>query len=272
MGFYAPRSLIDDARRHGVSIRPVDVQHSDYDNILERNEAGEWALRMGLRQLKGFKQEAGLRIAVAKHAGAFTTIAELQQRANLNRGDLAVLARANALRSLTRNRRQAMWSVQGLYDLPLFRGLQRTDSVSLPQPTASDELRDDYLSQGFSLSHNPIGMERKRLNAEGFLCAADVMDVAGGRTIKVAGMVAHRQRPSTAKGVVFMTLEDETGLLNVVIKPSTFDRQRKIIVQHNLLEITAKVQRDGNSVSLLAIRFSPIISSASANLISRDFR
>ena len=133
-------------------------------------------------------------------------------------------------------------------------------------------MREDYKMQGLSLRHNPVGMVRPRLDREGFTTAVRVQDLPGGRTVRVAGMVAHRQRPGTAKGVVFMTLEDETGLLNVVVKPHTFDQQRKVIVEHNLLEITAKVQRDGHSVSLLATRFSPLEAPDPGQVKSRDFR
>jgi error-prone DNA polymerase len=133
-------------------------------------------------------------------------------------------------------------------------------------------MQEDYRTQGLSLKYNPIGMVRERLVKDGFVSAAQVRDIPGGRTIRVAGMVAHRQRPPTAKGVVFMTLEDETGLLNVVIKPHTFERQRQIIVENNLLEITATVQRDGRSVSLLASRFSALDAPKPEKLTSRDFR
>ena len=272
MGFYSPRSLIDDARRHGVSVLPTDVQHSSYNNTLEHTSGNHLALRLGFRQIKNLKHHVGHRVEKARKGGTFSSIADLQNRAEIHRPDLALLARSNALQSLSTNRRQALWSVHGLYDLPLFRGLHRSDTVELPVHDSHDELQEDYLSHGFSLTYNPIGMERERLNKDGFVCAADVQKFPGGRTIKVAGLVAHRQRPNTAKGVVFMTLEDETGLLNVIIRPHTFDQQRQIIVQHNLLEITAKIQRDGNSVSLLAVRFSPMHSPTPQNLTSRDFR
>lgn len=273
MGFYSPRSLLDDARRHGVDVRPIDIQTSHWDNTLEPTAQCSWAIRLGFRQIKGLPKKAGLRIQTERETnGEFQTIASLQCRADLNRSELATLARADALRSLATNRRHALWAVQGLYDLPLFRGLQRTDDAHLPEPTKTDEMREDYRSYGLSLAHNPVGMVREQLTQKGFISAAEVHSVPGGRTVKVAGMVAHRQRPGTAKGVVFMTLEDETGLLNVVIKPHTFDRQRKTIVQHNLLEITARVQRDGQSVSLLASRFSPLKAPKPEKLTSRDFR
>jgi len=272
MGFYSARSLIDDARRHDVSVQPVDIQHSKYDNILEPDGAGSWAVRMGFRQIRGLKKEKVRHIHIARADGQFTSIADLQQRTGLDRVDLGLLARADALRSISTNRRQALWMVQGLYELPLFRGLQRTDNVELPAPSTVDNMREDYRGLGLSLDHNPIGMVRDRLSKEGFVSAAQVQDIPGGRTIRVAGMVAHRQRPSTAKGVIFMTLEDETGLLNVVVKPHTFEQQRELIIQHNLLEITAKVQRDGSSVSLLATRFADLKAPQPEKLISRDFR
>jgi error-prone DNA polymerase len=273
MGFYSARSLLDDAQRHGVRVRPLDVQHSMWDNTLEAGPGAQWDIRLGLRQIRGMSREAALRIETARSSdGPFLSIANIQGRANLDRGALGALARADALCGLAPNRRQALWTVQGLYDLPLFRGLQRPDGVVLPRPSAVDEMREDYRSLGLSLVHNPVGMVRSRLDREGFVTAAQVHQISGGRTVRVAGMVAHRQRPSTAKGVVFMTLEDETGLLNIVIKPHTFERQRKIIVQHNLLEITAKVQRDGLSVSLLASHFSTLEAPQPESLTSRDFR
>tara|TARA_B100000530_G_scaffold325520_1_gene263324 strand:- start:1002 stop:2159 length:1158 start_codon:yes stop_codon:yes gene_type:complete len=273
MGFYSPRSLIDDARRHGVSVLPIDIQKSDWDCTIEPIENAQQGLRLGLRQIRKLKKSAGLQIVASRESdGSFLSIGELQRRANLDRGSMKALANANALHSLSAHRRQAMWSVQGLYDLPLFKGLQRPDGVALTPPSASDEMREDFRSQGLSLMHNPIGMVRSRLHQEGFVDAASVRAIPGGRTIRVAGMVAHRQRPNTANGIIFMTLEDETGLLNVVIKPHVFEQHRKTILQHNLLEITAKVQRDGDSISLLATRFSTLNVPEPDNLKSRDFR
>ncbi len=272
MGFYSARSLVDDARRHGVEIRPIDVQHSNYDNTLEPRDDGSRAVRLGLRQIRGLKESSAVRVEVARAEGPFTSIASLQKRAQLDRGDLGLLARANALSALSEHRREALWAVQGLYDLPLFRGLQRPSEVTLPATTSAEDMREDYQSQGLSLSHNPIEMVRERLNSEGFITAAGVLQIPGGRTIRVAGLVAHRQRPGTAKGVMFMTLEDETGLLNIVVKPDTFERQRQVILEHNLLEITAKVQRDGHSVSLLATRLSPLDAPSPGQVHSRDFR
>lgn len=273
MGFYSPRSLLDDARRHGVEVRPIDVQCSHWDNTLEPSPTGSKAIRLGFRQIKGFSRPASEQIETTRRDhGRFTSVADLQRRSGIDRGMLSKLARADALQQLSSNRRQALWSVRGLYDLPLFRGLARPDGIELSTPSANDCMHEDYRSLGLSLRHNPVGMIRGQLRKEGVITADEVAALNGGRTVKVAGMVAHRQRPGTAKGVVFMTLEDETGLLNVVIKPDTFERQRRVVLQHNLLKITARVQRDGQSVSLLAFHFEPLQDGNLENLTSRDFR
>jgi error-prone DNA polymerase len=273
MGFYSARSLLDDARRHDVQVRPIDIQHSHWNNTLESNNDGVWEIRLGLRQIRGMSQSAAVRVEQSRSSdGCFQGIGPLQQRARLDRPTMEILAQAGALCDIIQDRRQAIWAVRGLYDLPLFRGLERTLDVILPKPTPIDEMKSDYRSLGLSLTHNPLGMVRDRLIREGFISAAEVKQTPNGRTIRVAGMVAHRQRPSTANGIIFMTLEDETGLLNVVIKPHTFEQQRKTILQHNLLEVTATVQRDGESISLLAARFAPLKAPHPNDIKSRDFR
>jgi error-prone DNA polymerase len=278
MGFYSPRSLVDDARRHGVEVRPVDVQQSQWESTLEPSTAGPGsphplAIRLGLGRIKGLAEAAGQRVVTARGEDTFIGIGDLQRRADLDRGALAALARADALCTLATDRRQAMWQVQGLYDLPLFRGLLRDEPPApLPPPSPMDELQADYQHLGLSLTHNPIAMVRDQLDREGVLCAEAALGCANKRTIQVAGMVSHRQRPSTASGVVFMTMEDETGMLNIVIKPALFEQQRQIILDNNLLRVTAQVQRDGDSVSLLARRFSPLEVPASVHPQSRDFR
>jgi len=135
-----------------------------------------------------------------------------------------------------------------------------------------ESLQSDYKSLGLSLTHNPVGMMREQLQRKGVLSAEHVLTCADKRTVQVAGMVSHRQRPSTASGVVFMTMEDETGMLNIVVKPRLFEKQRQIILDHNLLQVTARVQRDGDSVSLLALRFSPLELPVTVQPQSRDFR
>jgi error-prone DNA polymerase len=278
MGFYSPRSLVDDVRRHGVQVRPVDVLCSDWESTLEPSTAGPdaerpWAIRLGLDRIKGLGSAAGQRVVDARADACFSGIGDLQRRADLDRGALAALARADALHGLAPDRRQAMWQVQGLYDLPLFRGLLRDeDPAPLPAPSPMESMQSDYRHLGLSLDHNPVAMVRAALDKAGVLRASQALECADKRTIQVAGMVSHRQRPSTASGVLFMTMEDETGMLNIVVKPRLFDKQRGIILDHNLLRLTARVQRDGDSVSLLALRFAPLTMAPEVEAKSRDFR
>jgi error-prone DNA polymerase len=275
MGFYSPRSLVDDVRRHGVQVRPVDVQISDWESTLEPTERPEqpWAIRLGLGRIKGLAEPAARRVVEARKQGRFTGIGELQRRASLDRSALGRLARASALQDLSTNRREATWQVQGLYDLPLFRGLLRDETPApLPIPSPIESMQSDYQHLGLSLEHNPVAMVRHRLDPSGVLRASQALLCPDRRTIQVAGMVSHRQRPQTASGVLFMTMEDETGMLNIVVKPALFKKQRRVILENNLLRLTARVQRDGDSISLLALHFSPLELGAALPTKSRDFR
>ena len=285
MGFYSARALLADAQRHGVRLLPVDVHHSDWDLTLEPEpqepepqEAERRAIRLGLRLVKGLPQEAAERVVAARAQGPFHGVGDLQVRADLRRDDLVRLARADALRALgppgqAWDRRQAVWAVQGLSDMPLFRGLHRDEGAApLPSPTAHQELLQDYEVIGLSVDKHPIGMVREQLSRRGVRCTLDVLDQPRDAVVRVAGMISHRQRPGTASGIVFMTLEDETGLLNIVVKPQLFDRQRKIILGEPMVEIQARVQRDGDSLSLLALHFLPLQAAPPVQTHSRDFR
>jgi len=281
MGFYSARALLADAQRHGVDLLPVDVQHSDWDLTLEpagRDAARPFAIRLGLRLVKGLHEDAGRRIEDARRDHPFEGVGDLQLRADLARDDLVRLARADALSTLGPagrpwNRRQAVWAVQGLTDLPLFRGLTRQEGPApLPAPDAVAELREDYATTGLSVDKHPIAMVRGDLQRRGVLTAVQVMDRPPDARVRVAGMISHRQRPGTASGIVFMTLEDETGLLNIVVKPHLFERQRRVILEQSLVEIEARVQRDGDSLSLLAFRFLPLQRAPAVQSRSRDFR
>jgi error-prone DNA polymerase len=156
------------------------------------------------------------------------------------------------------DRRQALWTVKGLFDAPLLKGLRRPSDAErppIPAPTELDELHEDFRRVGLSVTRNPIAMMRARLDDEGVLRAEAVIERPAGARVKVSGLVAHRQRPGTAQGIIFMTLEDETGLLNLVVKPDLFERQRKVILGENLVTVVASVQKDGDSMSLLCHRF-----------------
>ncbi|RME20268.1 MAG: DNA polymerase III subunit alpha [Deltaproteobacteria bacterium] len=281
MGFYSARTLLADAQRHGVELRPVDVRHSDWDLTLEPAGAGAdrpFAIRLGMRMVKGLSSDAARRIEAARRQRPFADIGDLQLRADLSRDDLVRLARADALAGLGPagrpwNRRQAVWAVQGLYDLPLFRGLSRQeDPAPLPAPDTLDELREDYATMGLSVDMHPIAMVRADLERRSVRSVAQVQDCPPDARVRVAGMISHRQRPGTASGILFMTLEDETGLLNIVVKPHLFERQRRVILEHSLVEIAGRIQRDGDSLSLLAFRFQPLRGAPAVSTRSRDFR
>ena len=282
MGFYGPRSLVADARRHGVGIRPVCIQHSHWDCTLEpasgqREAAGQTIgnrdIRLGMRQVKGMSQADADTLVQARSDGPFQDIGDLARRTGLRRDVLARLARADALAALGLDRRTALWQVEGLLDLPLFRGLLRTETdPALPTASAAEELLEDFRSTGMSVDRDPIGLIREQLKERGVMSAEQVLARSAGSRVHAAGIVAHRQRPGTASGMLFMTMEDDTGMLNLVVRPDLFERQRAVILSHNLLEVEGEVQRDGDSISVLCRRFAPLQDAPAVSTRSRDFR
>ena len=288
MGFYSPRSLVADARRHGVDVLSVCVNHSAWDSTLEDRSAHdparrqvicgqdlpEMGIRLGLSRIKGMRSDdAEVLCAARVRGGPFVDLGDLARRTALRRDALARLARADALACLGLNRRQALWAVEGLFDLPLFRGLARREAPApIPAPTPEEELQGDFATTGLSLSHDPAGLLRGHLSDKGFSTAADILDMPAGRVVKAAGIVSNRQRPGTASGIVFMTLEDETGMLNLVIKPRLLERQRSLILGANLLCVTARIQREGDSISLLSLAFREFPRPEAVQVRSRDFR
>jgi len=292
MGFYSARSLASDAERHGVEIRPVHVNHSEWDCTLEPIDTTkqQHALRLGFRLIKGLRKDHGIAITNARQDMPYTHIGALARRANLNRNTIALLARTGSLEGLhthttplphtptTGNRRQALWAAQGLIDLPLFRGLMR-DTVPAPlsPPGPVDNMREDYALVGLSVGtrsgiQDPVGLIRPELQERGFVTAAQIKAGQPNSVIKVGGVITNRQRPGTASGMLFMTLEDETGMINLVVRPQTFKRQRRHIMEHNMLEVTGRIQRDGASVSVLCFRFAPMRLAPQLHTKSRDFR
>ncbi|MCP4807941.1 MAG: DNA polymerase III subunit alpha [Proteobacteria bacterium] len=287
MGFYSARNLIDGARRHGAEARPVRISISDWNNTLEpdgrvdpldggrdRVVAGGVALRMGLRQVSGFGEEAGLRVEQAREQAPFRGIADLATRAGLDKGDLLALARADALSCFGMDRRQACWEVEGLWTskTPLLAGLPTGDGEqTLPVATAYEELQQDYLSTGLSLSTHPLAIARPALDGKGVVRIEDLADHEPGDAICIAGLVVNRQRPGTANGVVFMTLEDETGMANLVIWPSLFKRQRRLCRAEPLVRVWGLLQREGDAFSIVTTRFARLPLDE-VRAPSRDFR
>jgi len=275
MGFYAPAQLVGDARRHGVEVRAVDVNRSDWDCTLEPRDGEQPALRLGLRRIKGFAHAAGARLVGAREEGRYRDLADLARRAMLGRAELDILAAAGALRGLAGNRHQAHWAAQGVEEsLPLFAEDEPCEALPLlAQPSEGEDLVADYARLGFTLGRHPLALLRARLRAMRCITAAELAERGQGRHARAAGLVVNRQRPSTAKGVVFMTLEDETGQVNVVVWPAVVERQRRALFGARLLTVSGVIQREGEVVHLVAGQVadhSPLLGGLAVR--SRDFR
>ncbi|MBS1227059.1 MAG: polymerase alpha subunit [Proteobacteria bacterium] len=249
MGFYSSSQLVQDARRHRIEIKPPDVQHSDWPSSL----AGSSALRLGLRQISGLGRDAGQRIAAAR---PFIDVADLARRATLSRDDLDQLAAGGALATLAGHRRQAAWATAAV---PLQRDLLREASASetviaLPAPSEGEDLVADYASLQLTLGRHPLKLLRALLEARRYVTAATLRAYGNHRVARCAGIVTGRQRPGSASGVVFLTLEDESGLINVIVHPKLAERQRRELLSAKLLGVFGVLQREGEVVHLIAKR------------------
>jgi error-prone DNA polymerase len=249
--------LVQDARRHGVVVLPPDVTASDWESRVDP----DGAVRLGLREIRGLAREAAERIAaVDRQKRPFFNVAELAARAALTRHDLDLLANADALQSLAGHRRQAAWlacaekiasAVQG----DLFAGLPaREAAAELGAPGEGENLVADYRSLGLTLRRHPLNLLRPQLAARRFIKAADLALADNHALIRAAGIVVGRQRPGTATGIVFVTLEDESGLANIVIYPQLVDKQRRELLGSRLLGVYGQLQKEGEVVHLVAKR------------------
>src|SRR5262245_52599344 len=232
MGFYAPQQLVRSARDHGVEVRPIDVSHSDWDSTLERGAGGAAVVRLGMRLVKGLAAEAGARVRDARAAAPFTSVQELAERARLNAKDLGCLASAGALQVLASNRHRARWDVAGVAQptelLPQVRFAEALPI--LRRPTEGEDIAADYRHVGVSLGRHPLILLRNKLDGAGIRTAREVADLAPGARVRSAGLVVTRQRPSSASGVTFVTLEDETGYLNLVVWERLAQRDRRALL------------------------------------------
>lgn len=245
MGFYSPAQLVQDARRHGVEVRPVDVVASDWECTLEGDNLS--AVRLGLQQVGGFAARAGACIVDARQAAPFADLADLARRARLGQGDLDLLAGAGALRSLAGHRRAAAWAAAAV---PLARDLfsgvaPRETEVDLPAPREGEEIIADYRSLGLTLGRHPLALLRAGLAARRYLPAAGLRERGDRAVVRCAGLVTCRQRPETASGVIFVTLEDETGSANVVVFKDVASRQRRLLLGSRLLGVAGQLQVEG---------------------------
>jgi len=257
MGFYAPAQLVRDAREHGVEIRPADVNFSDWDNTLEENGNGYPALRLGFRQIKGFRENDAVALTDARD-GPYRDPADIQHRAGLSDAALERLAKADAYGSMKLGRREALWAVRALppAPLPLFGdGEHRHDpDVSLPSMAIGEEVTHDYATLRLSLKTHPLALLREELAAAHVTPNERLIRTKDGTRVTVAGIALVRQRPGTASGVIFITLEDETGVANLVVWPKTFEKYRRVVMGARLIRVTGKLQREGIVTHVIADR------------------
>ncbi len=256
MGFYSPSQLVQDARRHGIEVRPVDIAISGWDSALEPAAGTQPAIRLGLSLQRGMRQEVAARIEDARAIRPFASVADLARRAQLDRHDLQVLAGANALASLAGNRRQALWQAVGAVpDKDLLRPTSPVEEAPrLRPPSEADDIVGDYRAQGLTLGRHPLALLRAQLLEKRFMPAAVLADYQQGQLARACGIVTVRQRPATAKGVLFVTLEDETGNINVIVWPSLVEQQRREVLGASLLGVYGVWQREGEIRHLVAKR------------------
>jgi error-prone DNA polymerase len=245
MGFYAPAQIVRDAKEHGVEAREVDVNYSDWDCTLE-----DGALRLGLRQVEGLHREAAERVVATR---PYRTVEELRSRGKVPVHAIQRLAAADAFRSMGLDRRAALWDSRALKqapDLPLFAFAEAQDEgvesapAQLPRMPLAEHVISDYQTVRLSLKAHPMHFLRAHYAARKFVTAEQLKSLKDGKRLSIAGVVLIRQRPGTSKGVVFITIEDETGVANLVVWPKVFEKQRKIVMGARLMAVHGTIQRD----------------------------
>ena len=258
MGFYQPAQIVRDARDHGVKVVPVDVNYSFWDNTLETKAGDHHIVRLGFRQVKGLREE-DMALLIAGRTKPYTSADQLRS-VGVPEAALEKLTDADAFRSLGADRRQALWEVAALGDRPmaLFEG-QQSESVKevqiqLPLMTEGEHVVQDYAATGLSLKNHPVALVREKLDLLRNTPIGDLKKMKDGDPVRVAGLITVRQRPGTAKGILFMTLEDETGAANIVVWEKLFDKFRKEIIQSRLFMVDGKLQIEGEVIHVVAKR------------------
>jgi error-prone DNA polymerase len=268
MGFYAPAQLVRDAKAHGVEVRPVDVNHSRWDCTLEptRNRH-RFAVRLGLRMARGLANADGGMVPLARGEAPYASIEDLWRRAGIQVSSLERLADADAFGSLGVNRRDALWTIRGLSNevMPLFAAADERDKlirseaveppVELTRMTGGREVVEDYRAKGLTLRQHPLAFLRAELQERRIMACGDLKTVRDGSRVTVAGLVLVRQKPGTAKGVTFMTIEDETDVANLVIWSSLFEKQRRLILSSGMVGCRGRLQHEGGVTHLIAEHF-----------------
>lgn len=279
MGFYAPAQLVQDAIRHGVPVLPIDVNSSNWDCALVYEAEAVPAIRLGLRQVKGLSRVGGQQLCEARQAGPYRSVQSLVERSGISARDRESLAAADALRPLSQDRYRAFWDVAGYEEkLPLFETGQDWPEaaplpIMLPRPSEAQNIMADYNSTGLTLRRHPMALLRDHLRAYHVRPAHELTQLRDGLGVKVAGVVTSRQRPQTASGVTFMTLEDESGFLNVVVWPAVAAQWPLVVREASLLGVSGRVQISEGVVHIIAHTLVDLSHWLSAmTLRSRDFR
>lgn len=275
LGFYSPSQLVQDARRHDVEVRPPDVMDSAWDCTLENlSPHHQPAVRLGLRLISGLKEESARRITEARHQAPFDSAEDLARRARLEQHEMRLLAGADALRSLSGHRRQQVWDASALKTPPALLRDAPFDEATLDLPAApeGEDILFDYASTGLTLRRHPLALLRPLLAQKRLARAVDLQDVPNGRFVRYAGIVTLRQQPATANGVIFVSLEDETGVVQVICWKSIREKQRRELLQSRLLAVYGQWQREGEVCNLIAGRLvdlTPLLGRLAT--ASRDF-
>lgn len=273
LGFYSPSQLVQDAQRHHVVVRPADVMSSDWDCTLE-DLPGPPAVRLGLRLVRGLKQASALRIMAARGSAPFDEPEDLARRAELDQHEMQLLAGADALRSLSGHRRQQVWQASALRRPPklLTEAPVDEDFLELAPAPEGEEVVHDYDTVGLTLRSHPLALLRPALTRRRLAKASDLDDVPDGRLVRYAGIVTVRQQPETAKGTIFISLEDETGSVQVIVWKSLREKQRPEVLRSRLLAVYGRWQREGDVKNLIASRLTdltPLLGGLAT--VSRDF-
>jgi error-prone DNA polymerase len=258
MGFYAPAQLVRDARDHSVEVRPIDVNLSDWDTTLQpTTRSGKYAIRLGLRLVAGLSEKDATLIVKSRGAG-YTSLEEIVLRSDCSRLAIDRLAQADAFASMRLNRRPALWRAGAVErDMPpLFRtvqtGLFEDPKIELPRASPSQEVVEDYVATGLTLRKHPLTFLRSCLRKKGVIPAAMAKETRGGRIVTVAGLVLFRQQPGTAHGTIFLSIEDETGVLNLIVWDSLKDKFRQAVYAAKLLVCRGEIQREGQVLHVIA--------------------
>lgn len=275
MGFYAPAQLVTDARQHNVEVRPVDVSHSQWDCTLEKNEQNDAALRLGFRTVVGLSQEVADRILHVRDLRSYDSFDDFKQRAHLGAATLSRLSRADAFRSINLSRRPAMWeSLPDQSRQPLFENLDETDTpAALPRMSEFSQIIADYSATGMSLKGHPLQFLRPHFEEQGIVAAGTLKTHEPDRRVRVAGIVLNRQHPGTANGITFITLEDETGISNLVVRPNVWNRFRTVARTANALSVRGILQKESGVIHVIVDHLQDLSTLiAGGRYQSRDFQ